>query len=249
MYVNNLNGVYMTQFNVKNIALAAMLMCSVGDALGATTAPKVAADDSSAQNHAPEALVWVREHSKTLFAGLTTAGIAAFAVYATVCVQKIKKQLKKFELTPRNNKAMQLRAELNNWLFLRNISWVACAAAGGLTALGTAHHMTKDCLWATDTSKKGFWPNFGRRVLGHSGVQSTEQPGHSPAFSFTQEPIDQSLLGAAGAGAVGPSASTSGGGALPQGPVHPTVGPQAAGGASDSQQSQQKLSDASGDEL
>jgi hypothetical protein len=158
----------MKQFNIKNIALAAVLMCSVGDAFAAADA---AADKKplavSHRSTFHEAPGWAREHLKTLVTGCATAAIAAFAVYATVCVQKIKKQLKKFESTPRNNKAMQLRAELNNWLFLRNTSWVACAGVGVLTAVGTAHHLTKHCDWVINAKKDDFWAKFGRVVLFH----------------------------------------------------------------------------------
>ncbi len=158
----------MKQFNIKNIALAAVLMCSVGDAFAAEAAAadkKTLAEPHRSTLHGAPG--WAREHLKTLVAGCATAAIAAFALYATVCVQKIKKQLKKFESTPRNNKAMQLRAELNNWLFLRNTSWVACAGVGVLTAVGTAHHLTKHCDWAINAKNNYFWAKFGRVVLFH----------------------------------------------------------------------------------
>lgn len=172
----------MKQFNIKNIALAAVLMCSVGDAFAdaAAAAAAVAAAVEVEVEGADKGMLsephrstlheapgWAREHLKTLFTGCATAAIAAFALYATVCVQKIKKQLKKFESTPRNNKAMQLRAELNNWLFLRNTSWVACAGVGVLTAVGTAHHLTKHSDWAINAKNNAFWAKFGRAVLFH----------------------------------------------------------------------------------
>ena len=188
----------MKQFNVKNIALAAMLMCSVSDAFAASAAAHKgrvgSGGSSSRQVQSVEQFgegknsytSWACDHWKTLFAGCTAVAIAAFAVTATIYVEKIKNQLKKFKSAPRNNKAMQLRAELNNWVFLRNTSWVACAAVGGLAALGTAHHMTKQSKWATDNYNDTVLKRFGRLLFAHTAIDTRTEaaPAHeAPASS------------------------------------------------------------------
>ncbi|MEI7580183.1 MAG: hypothetical protein WCJ17_00120 [bacterium] len=225
----------MKQFNIKNIALAAVLMCSVGDAFAAATAavgsvesptpPRARTSSAASQGSGksdskepvtnPEigtlrtAINWTGEHLKTLLAGCTTAVLLAAAGFATFKVQRIKKKLKPLQST-RNSTVMQLRAELNNWIFLRNLSWIACAAAGVLTAWGTVHHINKDADWATSSEDKSSLAKFGRFALFYN-TKPVDPTSGAGSESDLSKPLGS---GPGGEGGGNPSASGAGGAPL-----------------------------------
>jgi hypothetical protein len=212
----------MKQYNVKNIALALVLVGASSGTLASTAAPAAGGARPS----------WAREHAKTLFAGVSATAILGFAVYTTIQVKRIDKKLNAFKSTPRSNKALALRADRENWVFLRNIAWGALVVAGGLTAVGTVHHLTKDQAWA-QKSDANWLAKIGQMVLGH---KPTEKPLITPG-SGTSTPGAGRSRSRAGSGAAGGTGAGSGtghglGGPTPGSgsPVRSRTGSGAAGG-------------------